>query len=185
MSAGFVEVVGRSQLLLGGVSFVFCEWEERRAYPIENFFSALAIVWSRILAALSVRVLACMSCIPHGLGDVDGEGGRREEVGEDGRDETGGQADESLGEVGRLGHWVREREAVEDAEVIELAELAEREEALLEERVKDAPLKTERAGELADCLEGERGEVADGSSMSLRTTMRERCNRLRPSLLET
>jgi hypothetical protein len=41
-----------------------------RSYPIENFFSALAIVCLRIFSAFAVKVQACNKDIPYGLGEI-------------------------------------------------------------------------------------------------------------------
>jgi len=50
-------------------------------YPMENFFSALAMVCLSIFSAFSVNVLACINVMPYGFGvlgvlgwDIDGVG---------------------------------------------------------------------------------------------------------------
>lgn len=43
---------------------------ESQPDPMENFFSAFAIVWRRIFSAFGVRVLACINVMPYGFAVV-------------------------------------------------------------------------------------------------------------------
>lgn len=152
---------------------------------MENFFSALAIVWRRIFSALAVKVLACIKEMPYEFR----AGVRHCELGEEQVEEEGdGTAEASFGLDGNPGHWVREIENVDDAE----SEI----EALLEcrlslETVVDVALNSDRAGDVViewvgetDCGDNV-GEELAGICTSFRTTMRERCNRFLANRLET
>lgn len=56
--------------------------EESHPEPMGNFFSAFEMVWRRIFSAFGVRVQACMSEMPYGLGEVGVVGEERD--GDDG-----------------------------------------------------------------------------------------------------
>lgn len=43
---------------------------ERINYPIENFFSALAMVCRKSFSAFAVKELACIKEMPYGFGDA-------------------------------------------------------------------------------------------------------------------
>lgn len=156
---------------------------QRDIYPIENFFSALTIVWRRIFSAFGVNVEACINVMPYGFGVV-GADGRAGEA-------SGGVAVRSAGEVGRPGQFVLESDVVDgEADVAEL--VSDTDELLLGDRVKDEPPNNDFAGD--DVMEwfGELGCLGDacgdwdcGICTSFRTTMRERWSRFRARRVET
>jgi len=115
-------------------------------YPIENFFSALDMVFRSVFSALAVMVAACIRVMPYGFGIGDGglaglETGGGEEDGE-------GAALASFGEEGRLGHRVREN--VDPDEFDAESDKEEELECLLSDLVieEDALLKSDLAGEV-------------------------------------
>jgi hypothetical protein len=153
---------------------------------MENFFSALAIVWRKIFSAFGVIVLACIKEMPYGFGE-----GPYCELGEEQVEDVGeGAAAASFGCAGKPGHFVREKLGEDNVQ----SEI----EALLECRlsgdlvgVLEVVLKRDLAGDVATEKPGEAdrggvvGEEFAGIWMSFRTTMREICNRFLASRVET
>jgi hypothetical protein len=153
---------------------------------MENFFSALAIVWRKIFSAFGVIVLACIKEIPYGFGG----GVPYCELGEEQVEDDGdGAAAASFGFDGKPGHLVREK-LDEDDVVSEI-------EALLDFVLKglvgvggsEVVLNSDRAGDVAIEWSGEVDRGGDagavGTWMSFRTTMREMCNRFLANRVET
>lgn len=115
---------------------------ESQPDPMENFFSAFAIVWRRIFSAFGVRVLACINVIPYGFGVVGVAGW----TGVDGV----GEALRSAGEEGRPGQFVLEsdEEDEEDPDVEDPESDMEDRELLLGVRVNADPPKRDFAGDV-------------------------------------
>jgi len=112
-------------------------------YPIENFFSAFAIVCLNIFSAFSVSVVACINVMPYGLGvagglgwDIRGEGA------------FGGVAVWSVGDEGSPGQFVRECDAADEVADPVSSDIDDRLELLLRDRVNVEELKNDLAGDV-------------------------------------
>lgn len=119
-----------------------------------------------------------------GVVGVIGEDGKLDgKVGDDAADGLWilGEAAKSLGEDGKLAHWVRDKD-----EVAEYSDVESEKDDWLEcleierEKVDDVPLKSDCAGEVVTELDGEEVRLGDdrkeraGTWTSFRTTIRDR-----------